>query len=58
MSKLFYRHRDAVVGDLIPTFFNGEFHLFYLQLWRVSDQPDLEQGWYQIGTTGFVVSTS
>ena len=54
MSKLFYRPQDAVVGDVIPTFFNGEFRLFYLQLWRLPDQPDSGPDWYQIGTTDFV----
>lgn len=54
MNHLFYCPHDAVVGDVIPFFAEGEFKLFYLHNWRVPRTPEREDGWYLVGTRDFV----
>ena len=38
MTDIFYCPRNAAVGDVIPYYANGEFKLFYLQIWRVPEE--------------------
>jgi beta-fructofuranosidase len=52
MTSIFYRPQDAAVGDVIPFYANGEFKIFYLQLWRVANAP--ETTWYLLGTRDLV----
>ncbi len=54
MSHIYYCPQDAVVGDVIPYYAQGEFKLFYLHNWRVPNTPEREQGWYLLGTQDFV----
>ena len=41
-----------MVGDVIPYYANGGFRIFFLQIWRVPDPP--EMGWYSVGTKDFL----
>ena len=54
VNEIFYRPRDAAVGDVIPYYANGEFKLFYLHIWRVPEEMRGERGWYLLGTNDFV----
>ena len=54
MSSIFYSPKDAAVGDVIPCFMDGEFKVFYLQLSRGKDQPDLGPVWHLIETSDLV----
>lgn len=54
MSHMYYCPQDAVVGDVIPFYAQGEFKLFYLHNWRVPITPERERGWYLVGTQDFV----
>ncbi len=51
MKKLFYIPQEAAVGDVIPYYEEGEFKIFYLQLWRMANAP--ETTWYLLGTRDF-----
>ena len=51
MNSIFYSPKNAAVGDVIPCFMNGEFKVFYLQLSRAKNQPDLGPVWHLIETT-------
>ncbi|WP_139905567.1 hypothetical protein [Clostridium thermarum] len=54
MSNIFYRPKDAYVGDFIPYYEKGEFKLFYLHGWRENYDPSKDIGWFLITTRDFI----
>lgn len=54
MSKLFFRPKDAYVGDCIPFYENGEFKLFYLHGWRENYDESKDTGWFLLSTRDFL----
>ena len=47
---VFYRPKNAFVGDVIPFFDGGLFKPFYLKIWRDYDGPDRTDGWHMLTT--------
>jgi len=54
MDPVFYRPVKASVGDVIPYYADGEFKIFYLQLWRDPEMADPGIDWYLLGTQDFI----
>jgi len=54
MSGIFYKPKDAYVGDFIPYYEEGEFKLFYLHGWRENYDTLKETGWFLLSTKDFV----
>lgn len=53
--SIFYKPEDGWVGDVIPFYYEGEYHLFYLKDLRISvDKIALGVSWAHIGTRDFV----
>ena len=53
-DKMFYKPKNAWVGDVIPYYENGKFKLFYLKDWRNYQGDDVKHGWHLLETTDFV----
>lgn len=55
MEKLFYKPKDAWVGDLIPYYENGTYYAFYLHDPRIKDKEYAEETtWHLVTTKDFV----
>ena len=52
--NFFFKPRPGVVGDCIPFFSNGRYHVFYLRDNRDNDSYDVGSAWEHISTTDFV----
>lgn len=52
--NLFYKPKPGVIGDCIPFFSNGRYHVFYLRDNRDADSYDIGSDWQHISTTDFV----
>ena len=51
--RVFYKPADGYVGDTIPFFWNGEYHIFYLKDPRGTTEHG-DFSWSHIGTRNFV----
>ena len=47
---VFYRPKNAFVGDVIPFFDGGLFKPFYLKIWRDYRGSDRIDGWHMLAT--------
>jgi beta-fructofuranosidase len=54
MSELFYRPQNAFLADVIPFYWQGEYHLFYLKDWRNPAEHGEGTPWYHLVTRDFV----
>ncbi len=54
---LFYKPPDGWAGDVIPYFWRGEYHLFYLKDYRDRAQWGEGTPWWHLGTRDFVSFT-
>jgi len=52
--NLFFKPQPGVIGDCIPFFSNGRYHVFYLRDNRDRDSYDIGSAWEHISTTDFV----
>jgi beta-fructofuranosidase len=53
--SIFYKPDDGWAGDVIPFYWQGEYHLFYLKDLRVAaDKVALGASWAHLGTRDFV----
>ncbi len=52
--NFFFKPRPGVIGDTIPYYFDGRYHIFYLRAFRDDDSYDIGTGWEHISTTNFV----
>ena len=52
--NFFYKPKPGVIGDCIPFFSNGRYHIFYLRDNRDRDSYDIGSAWEHISTTDFV----
>jgi beta-fructofuranosidase len=50
----FYKPRPGVLGDCIPFYDNGRYHVFYLREFRDRDSYGLGAPWHHVSTTDFV----
>ena len=48
--QLFYTPQHARVGDVIPYYEDGKFHLFYLKNWNPYFGSDRKNGWHLLTT--------
>jgi beta-fructofuranosidase len=55
--SLFYKPDDGWVGDVIPFYWQGEYHLFYLKKYRDPERHGAGTPWWHIGTRDFVTFT-
>jgi len=54
---LFYKPEDGWLGDCIPFFWEGEYHIFYLKDYRDPERHGEGMPWFHIGTRDFVTYT-
>lgn len=52
--KLFYKPEDAWLGDVIPFFWEGVYHIYYLHDPRNADSPVPDTDWAHLTTQDFV----
>jgi len=52
--NLFYKPNPGVIGDCIPFYSGGRYHIFYLRDYRDRDSSDIGATWEHISTTDFV----
>ncbi|MFI6231162.1 GH32 C-terminal domain-containing protein [Micromonospora echinospora] len=52
--RFFYKPRYGVVGDCIPYFYEGRYHVFYLRDYRDPDSHRFGSPWHHVSTTDFV----
>lgn len=52
--NFFFKPRPGVIGDTIPYYFDGRYHVFYLRDKRDRDAYDIGSAWEHISTTDFV----
>ena len=52
--NIFFKPRPGVIGDTIPYYFDGRYHVFYLRDKRDRDSYDIGSAWEHISTTDFV----
>jgi beta-fructofuranosidase len=52
--NFFYKPRPGVIGDCIPYYYNGRYHVFYLRDYRDRDSYGLGSAWHHISTDDFV----
>ena len=52
--QLFYTPQHARVGDVIPYYEDGKFHLFYLKNWNPYFGSDRKEGWHLLTTKDMV----
>lgn len=52
--QLFYTPQHARVGDVIPYYEDGKFHLFYLKNWNPYFGSDRKDGWHLLNTKDMV----
>ena len=52
--RIFYRPEDGVAADVIPFFWNGTYHLFYLKDYRDPQQHGEGTPWWHLVTRDFV----
>ncbi len=50
----FYKPRPGVIGDCIPYYHNGRYHVFYLREYRDRESYGLGAAWHHISTDDFV----
>src|SRR5450756_675340 len=53
-ASLFYRPVNAWVGDTIPFYQDGVYHIFYLRDWRDPEHRGRGSTWYKVTTRDFV----
>jgi len=51
---LFFKPRPGVIGDCIPHYHDGRYHVFYLRDYRDRDSYGLGSAWHHISTDDFV----
>lgn len=54
MKNLFYRPKNAWLGDVIPFYQDGQFRLYYLHERRNKEQYGEGMSWYEVRTHDFV----
>ena len=52
--NLFFKPRPGVIGDCIPYYYEGRYHVFYLRDYRDRDSYGLGSAWHHISTADFV----
>jgi len=52
--RFFYKPTHGVVGDCIPYYFDGRYHVFYLRDYRDVDSCGIGSAWHHVSTTDFV----
>ena len=52
--QFFFKPRPGVIGDCIPYYFDGRYHVFYLRDYRDRDSYGLGSAWHHISTDDFV----
>lgn len=52
--NFFYKPRSGVLGDTIPYYFNGRYHIFFLRDYRDQDSYDTGSTWHHVSTTDFI----
>ena len=52
--NLFFKPRPGVIGDCIPYYYEGRYHVFYLRAYRDRDSYGLDSAWHHISTADFV----
>lgn len=52
--NFFYKPRPGVVGDCIPYYYDGRYHVFYLRDYRDPDSYGHGSPWHHVSTTDFV----
>jgi beta-fructofuranosidase len=52
--NLFYKPKPGFVGDCIPLYSEGRYHIFYLRDYRDRDSYDIGTPWDHLSTTDFV----
>jgi beta-fructofuranosidase len=52
--NFFYKPQPGVIGDTIPYYYNGRYHVFFLCDKRDKDAYDIGSAWQHISTTDFV----
>src|SRR5262249_27439918 len=52
--RFFYKPAPGVVGDAIPYYFDGRYHVFFLHDLRDADSYGTGYGWAHMSTTDFV----
>ena len=52
--QYFYKPAPGVIGDTIPYYFEGRYHVFYLRDYRDVDSYGIGSTWGHISTTDFV----
>lgn len=52
--NFFYKPQPGVIGDCIPYYFAGRYHVFFLCDKRDKDSYDIGSAWQHISTTDFV----
>ena len=54
---LFYKPDDGWAADVIPFYWQGEYHLFYLKDYRDTEGHGEGTPWFHLGTRDFVTFT-
>lgn len=49
--KAFYKPAPGVVGDCIPYYYDGRYHVFYLRNYRDTDSYGVGSPWHHVSTT-------
>lgn len=52
--NIFYKPRPGVIGDCIPYYYDGRYHIFYLRNYRDRDSYGSGSPWYHVSTIDFV----
>lgn len=52
--NFFFKPRPGVIGDTIPYYHDGRYHVFYLRDHRDPDSYGIGSSWHHISTTDFV----
>lgn len=52
--NVFYKPTPGVVGDCIPYYYEGRYHVFYLRNYRDEDGYGIGSPWHHVSTTDFV----
>ncbi|MEU4197110.1 glycoside hydrolase family 32 protein [Kribbella sp. NPDC026611] len=52
--QIFYKPVPGVVGDCIPFYANGRYHVFYLRDYRDKDSYGIGSPWHHVSTDDFV----
>ena len=52
--NLFFKPQPGVIGDCIPYYYEGRYHVFYLRDYRDRDSYGIGSAWHHISTADFV----